>query len=89
MELSRIIQTASALGAQMALEAVGKSSGLMTERQAIKLHGEWFKNAIKNKRIYPAKMGKGERAVKWYSIQEILLLKTTDMTKCDSIIVWK
>lgn len=87
MELQHLIQTASALGAQMALEAVGKSAGTMTERQAIKLHGQWFKDAVKAHRIFPCKVGKGEHGVKWYSIQEILLLKTTDMAKAE--IVWK
>lgn len=90
MELTHLIRTASALGAQMALEAVGKSSGTMTERQALKLHGAWFRDAVKHDRIHPCKVGKGEQPVKWYSIQEILLLKTADMAKAsESIIVWK
>lgn len=87
MDLQHLIRTASALGAQMALEAVGKSSGVMTQRQAEKIHGQWFKEAVKAGRLNPCKVGKGERGVKWFSIQDILLLKTTDMAQAD--IVWK
>lgn len=87
MELQHLIRTSAALGAQMALEAVGKSSGTITERQALKLHGQWFRDAVRAGRIYPCKVGKGEHGVKWYSIQDILLLKTSDMAKAE--IVWK
>lgn len=90
MELQDLIQSAAAMGAQMALEAVGESSGVITQRQAEKKYGSWFIDAVKGGRIYPCKLGKGSvRATKWYSIREILLLRTTDIARCESIIVWK
>ena len=79
MKTCDIIMAAAALGAQMALEAAGCTSGDMTYNQAKKTYGSWFVEAVSTGRLYPSRVGKGPHGTRWYSVREILSLRTADI----------
>lgn len=79
MEIRDVIMAAAALGAQMALEAAGCTSGDITYNQAKKTYGAWFVEAVRAGRLYPSRVGKGPHATRWYSVREILSLRTADI----------
>lgn len=76
--LERIIATAAELGATRALERVGQISGEVSERDAVRLYGSWFRHAVNDGRIMAHRTGNGRNSKKLYSVAAILSLRLTD-----------
>lgn len=71
-ELERLIDTCTELGTTRAMMALGVTSGELTERQARKVYGKWFIQAITKGDIQPTRVGVRN---KWYSVEKILKYK--------------
>lgn len=69
------------MGATKAMVNLGVTSGEMSQRQAEKTYGSWFKVAASSKRILPVRTGNGTSATKWYSVTDILALRAQDEVK--------
>ena len=81
--LESLITTCIELGATRAMVNLGVTSGEISQRQAEKVYGSWFKMASSSKRILPVRTGNGTSATKWYSVTEILGLRAQDELKAE------
>ena len=81
--LESLITTCIELGATQAMVNLGVTSGEISQRQAEKVYGSWFKMASSSKRIYPVRTGNGVSATKWYKVTDILALRAQDELKAD------
>lgn len=71
--LDRIIATAAELGATKALERLGHTSGELSEREALRTYGAWFRRAVQDGRLAPCRRtGEGPNARKIYKVDTIL-----------------
>lgn len=78
MNLAQIIKTSSALGAAQALQAMGVSSGYISQNQARHTYGNWFLDAVASGRLKPAKVGVGKTGTKHFKVTDILALLLED-----------
>lgn len=62
---------------------LGVTAGEVSQRQAEKIYGSWFKMASSSNRIHPVRVGNGNTGTKWYSVQEILSLRAIDEMKAE------
>lgn len=76
--LDRIIATAAELGATIALQRVGHISGEISEREARRTYGMWFKRAVDEGRIQAHRTGNGPTSKKLYNVAQILALRASD-----------
>lgn len=53
MTIDRIIETASERGAVLAMQALGVTSGELSQRQARKVYGKYFADAVAAGRLTP------------------------------------
>ena len=60
--LESLITTCIELGATRAMVNLGVTSGEISQRQAEKVYGSWFKMASSSKRILPVRTGNGTSA---------------------------
>lgn len=82
MELTKgIIQDIASCAAAQVMEALGVSSGRITQRQAEETYGRWFRDAVKAHRLKPVSIGEGRNGRKMYSVREILALRAEDAAK--------
>lgn len=65
------------------LAATGQASTEISQSQAKRLYGRWFKDAIATGRIKPVNSGKGGTSTKWYSILEIRSLRAAENFKAE------
>ena len=72
------IQQLADIAAQRAVEAAGITSGMISEREAGRRFGAWFKNAVKARRISPAQIGVGKGGTRRYQLSDILILQAAD-----------
>lgn len=79
--LERMITTAVELGSAKTLEALGLSSGEISQKRALKIYGTWFANADKEGRIRPVRIGDGRTGKRVYRVVDILALKTKDAAR--------
>lgn len=84
MELTKgIIQDIASCAAVQVMEALGVSSGRISQTQAEEVYGKWFKDAVKNRRIKPVSIGEGRNGRRHYSVREILALRAEDAARSD------
>lgn len=82
MELTKgIIQDIAQCAAAQVMEALGVSSGRISQRKAEEVYGKWFKDAIKARRIKPVSVGEGKNGTKMYAVRDILALRAEDASK--------
>lgn len=81
--IERIAKAWSAAGAAEAFALCGVTSGEVSERQARKVYGTWFREAVEAGRIRPVRVGVGRTATRWYSIAEILAYKAAAITRAE------
>jgi len=74
-DIREIVKTASALGATETMRALGVTAGELSERQAIRVYGGWFKEAVERKEILPCRRGSGKTGTKRYDVRDILQYK--------------
>lgn len=75
MDNGRMIQSWIAVGAAEALRLAGLTDGEVSERQARKVYGKWFTDAVASGRIRPVRIGAGRTATKHYRVTDILAYK--------------
>ena len=56
MTIDRIIETASERGAVLAMQALGVTSGELSQRQARKVYGKYFSDAVAAGRLTPCRV---------------------------------
>lgn len=84
--LERIITTCTELGATLAYEKAGMTSGEISLRQAKKVYGKWFIDAVNDGRIYPVRVENGHAGTKFFKVSDILKLKTLDAVRAELIL---
>ena len=84
--LERIITTSSELGAARAMEALGLTSGELSQRQALKTYGKWFQDALAAHRLNPVRVEDGRAGTRWYRVVDILALKVKDAVRAEPIL---
>lgn len=83
--MNRLVQDAVELGATLALERMGMSSGEMSQRQARKTYGKYFSDLVATGRIRPARQEEGRAGTIYYRIADILECKVEDRIKANLI----
>jgi hypothetical protein len=82
MELTKgIIQDIASCAAAQVMEALGVTSGRITQRQAEETYGKWFRDAIRDHRIKPVSVGEGRNGRRMYSVKDILALRAEDAAR--------
>ena len=81
--LERLIETAAELGAATALTTLGLTAGEVSQRRAREIYGKWFTDAAAAGRIAPSRVEDGRAGTRWYSVTEILKLKTYDAARAE------
>ena len=82
MELTKgIIQDIASCAAVQVMEALGVSSGRISQRKAEEVYGKWLKDAIKERRIKPVSIGEGKNGTKMYAVRDILALRAEDAAR--------
>ena len=66
------------LGATLALERLGLTSGELSQRQARRVYGNYFDTLLRQGRIAPAHTEAGHHGTKYYRVADILLCKAED-----------
>ena len=84
--MQTLIQDAVELGATIALERLGLTSGEMSQRQARMVYGSYFDLLCKQGRIAPSHTEPGRAGTKFYRIADILECKLEDRTPAQLII---
>lgn len=85
MDGSRMIQSWIAVGAAEALRLAGLTDGEISDRQARKVYGKWFSDAVAAGHIKPVRVGYGRTATKHYRISDILAYKAQCYTPAELI----
>lgn len=65
MTIDRIIETASERGAVLAMQALGVTSGELSQRQARKVYGKYFSDAVASGRLTPCRVEDGRAGTKF------------------------
>lgn len=86
MTIDRIIETASERGAVLAMQALGVTSGELSQRQARKVYGKYFADAVAAGRLAPCRVEDGRAGTKFYAVADILALRLRDQVKAQLII---
>ena len=81
--LDRIIATAAELGATIALQRIGHISGEISERDAFRTYGSWFRHAVEQGRITCHRAGSGKTSKKLYNVSAILALRASDEARAE------
>lgn len=85
MDGSRMIQSWIAVGAAEALRLAGLTDGEISDRQARKVYGKWFSDAVAAGHIKPVRVGFGRTATKHYRVSDILAYKAQCYTPAELI----
>lgn len=78
MDLQRLITTCCALGSAQTMEALGVTSGEISQRKARDTYGKWFVDADRAGRIRPVRVENGPHGTRKYRVVDILALKAQD-----------
>lgn len=81
--LERLIQTCVEVGTARTLEALGVTSGEISQRKARDTYGKWFTEADKAGRIRPCRVDNGVRGTRHYRVVDILELKVKDSVRAE------
>lgn len=83
--LERLVTTCVELGTAKTLEALGITSGELSQKRAIAVYGRWFKEAERQGRIRPCRIGNGKNGTRYYRVVDILSTKANDALKAELI----
>ena len=78
MDLFTLIRTAAELGASEALRKAGQTSGEISQKEAQRIYGRYFTEAVKAGRLHPVAQGPARNSKKSYKVADILALKASD-----------
>lgn len=81
--LQILIETCVALGTARTLEALGVSSGEISQRKARDTYHKWFVDADRDGRIRPCRIDEGKSGTRWYRVADILALKASDAARAE------
>ena len=76
--LAALIKTSFEAGLAEGLRVTGAHSGEITQREALRTYGSYFRNAVADGRLKPSRLGHGDRPCKWFRVSDILQLKARD-----------
>lgn len=79
--LETLISTCVELGSAKTMEALGVSSGEISQRRARDVYGKYFTDADRAGRIRPCRIEEGRAGTRWYRVVDILALKAADAAK--------
>ena len=82
----QLIRAEISLAVTTAMTQMGLTSGELTYAGALKIYGQWFANAVKNRRITPIRLGEGKTPTKWYSVADILAYKAVELEEAQVIL---
>ncbi len=78
MDLFTLIRTANEAGAAAALEKAGITSGEITQKEATRIYGSYFTQAVSAGRLRPVRHGSARNSAKYFRVTDILNLRTAD-----------
>ena len=81
--LQSLIQNCISLGTASTLEQLGLHSGEISMRQAKKIYGKWFMDAVMYDKIHPCRVEDGHAGTRWYRVVDILALKVEEGAKAE------
>lgn len=81
--IERLIKTCVELGTASTLEALGISSGEISQRRARDVYHKWFTDAVAAGRLHPCRVEDGKAGTKWFRVVDILTLKANDAALAD------
>lgn len=76
--LETLIDTCVRLGTVETLRDLGLHPGEISQREALRTYGTYFRELVANGRIKPVRVGNGARPKKYYSVKQILTMKAKD-----------
>lgn len=79
--LEVMIDSCIAIGAVQTLEALGVSSGEISQRKARNVYGKYFVDAVNEGRIHPVRVENGRAGTRWYKVEDILALKVKESAR--------
>ena len=80
--LEVLIDTCVRLGTAETLRELGIHAGEISQREALRTYGTYFRALVADGRIKPVRLGNGgKRAKKYYSVKQILTMKAKDAAK--------
>ena len=84
MELTKgIIQDIAQCAAAQVMEALGITSGRISQTQAEEVYGKWCREAGKHGRLKPVSIGEGRNGRRHYAVRDILALRAEDAARSD------
>lgn len=83
--IARLVETAVELGCAKTMEALGVTSGEISQRKARDIYGKWFVDADRRGRIRPVRVENGPHGTRKYRVVDILKLKTADSIPAELI----
>lgn len=78
MDLTNIIRTSAEMGAAMALERAGLTSGEISQREATRLYRTFFTKAVAEGRLRPIRSGNAVNSTKYFRVADILALRASE-----------
>ena len=81
--LETLIKTCVELGSAQTIETMGLASGEISRSKAIAIYGNYFRDAERQGRISPVRVGNGKNGKKVYRIVDILTLKAKDALRAE------
>lgn len=79
--LEILISTVAELGSARTMEALGVTSGEISQRRARDIYHKWFVDAARDGRIQPCRVDPGKSGTRWYRVVDILTLKAADAAR--------
>lgn len=80
MDLQAIIRSSAELGATIAIERAGLSSGEISKAEATRIYGAFFRDAVAAGRLRPVRVGGAVNSKQYYRVADILALRAADET---------
>lgn len=81
--MTALIRDAVELGATLALERLGISSGEISQRQARKVYGSYFDTLVRQGRVAPSHIEPGHAGTRFFRVADILACKVEDRTPAE------
>lgn len=81
--LEILIQTCVELGSAKTMEALGVTSGEISQRRARDIYGKYFVDADRQGRIHPCRVNDGKNGTRYYRVVDILQLKAQDAARAE------
>ena len=89
MEYGLTTKAAQAIAATAVVEtlrALGIHSGEISRSEGCRVYGRWFRKAVEEGRLRPARAGEHPSSTNWYKVSDILSLMAKDEQEAELII---